>query len=278
MICYIYKIINNVTGQKYVGQTTNFSRRRQEHIIKLKENRHPNPKLQSAWNLYGEENFSFEKTKYNISKEELDSKEIEEILKENSFIKGYNLTEGGTGGNTRGKISFEDFCEIYFGNCKYEGLTTRTAAIYGCDSSTVSTIKKKKSYDAFREKAEQLSVSEKEKYLNSFFEKLDLKNNPPKPIKKKLEKEEIFIFLSLLCVYGRGIEAAFLRKNKLSKGLGDHIRKGEYLQYQKEFILKADEEIYQMATEYFELNQLQNYCVQKIKKNNKIIRPSWIAH
>lgn len=278
MLCYIYKIINNSTGEKYVGQTTNFSRRRQEHLDKLRKNKHPNPKLQAAWNFYGEENFTFEKTKYDISKEELDLKEIAEISKENSFVSGYNLTEGGTGGNTRGKIPFKDFCEIYFGNIEYDGLTTRTASVYNCDSSTVSSIKRKQSYDSFRQIADQMSDDEKEKYLKSFSEKLSLKDKPAKPIKKKMKEEDIITFLSLLCVYGRGIEAAFVRKNNISKGLGNHIKKGEYLTYQKNFSLKTDEEIYKIATEYFEKNNLQSFCVQKIKKNSQLIRPSWIAY
>lgn len=39
MKCYIYKIINNVTGEKYVGQTTNFSRRISDHKEKLRANK-----------------------------------------------------------------------------------------------------------------------------------------------------------------------------------------------------------------------------------------------
>ena len=159
--CYIYKIINNVTGEKYVGQTTNFSRRISDHFSKLKLNKHPNPKLQASWNKYGEKNFSVEKTLYNLTKQELDNKEIEEIKKEDSFNNGFNLTLGGTGGDTRSKIQLEDFYEIYFGNLNYDGLTNRTADFYGCDSSTVSSIKRKLAYDKFREKAEALTPKEK---------------------------------------------------------------------------------------------------------------------
>lgn len=35
MNCYIYQIINQVTNEKYVGQTTNFSRRQQNHLSAL---------------------------------------------------------------------------------------------------------------------------------------------------------------------------------------------------------------------------------------------------
>lgn len=81
MKCYIYKIINNVTGEKYVGQTTNFSRRIKDHKEALRRNKHKNPKLQASWNKYGEANFSITKEKFDLTKEELNKKEIEEIKK-----------------------------------------------------------------------------------------------------------------------------------------------------------------------------------------------------
>ena len=42
MKCYIYFIINKNNNMRYVGQTTNFSRRKSEHLLKLKENLHNN--------------------------------------------------------------------------------------------------------------------------------------------------------------------------------------------------------------------------------------------
>lgn len=94
MKCYIYKIVNQVTNEKYVGQTTNFSRRKQVHLFALRNNKHINPKLQNGWNKYGEENFYWEHKNYDLTKEELDDLEIENIKSENSYINGYNLTKG----------------------------------------------------------------------------------------------------------------------------------------------------------------------------------------
>lgn len=94
MKCYIYKIVNQVTNEKYVGQTTNFSCRKQVHLFALRNNKHINPKLQNAWNKYGEENFYWEHKNYDLTKEELDDLEIEIIKSENSYINGYNLTKG----------------------------------------------------------------------------------------------------------------------------------------------------------------------------------------
>ena len=169
MKCYIYFIINKITNQRYVGQTTNFSRRRSEHLLKLKENRHPNLKLQNAYNKYGEDNFIFQKITYDdISKKELDEQEIYYINKFNSFEQGYNLTTGGTGGNTRSKLDFEQFCFAYFGNIKYAGMTNRTAQYLGVDSSCISAIVRQKSYDAFREQAISLPQEQQEKYIQDF--------------------------------------------------------------------------------------------------------------
>lgn len=278
MKCFIYKIVNNVTQEKYVGQTTNFSRRINDHFSKLRQNKHPNPKLQASWNKYGEENFSVTKEKFDLTKEELDLKEIEEIAKENSFEHGFNLTIGGTGGDTKSKIPLEIFYEIYFGNKKYDGLTTRTAAAYHCDSSTVSAIRREVAYDTFREKALQLPLEEQEKYTTAFENKLYLKDKPAKPIKKKIDNRLAQTFLCLLSTYGRGIEAAFIRCNGLSKGLGFHMSKGEYVDAQKLFLLKTDQEIWDIADTYFQQENLQQYCTQTIKRKEQLEKPSWIAH
>ena len=83
MKCYIYFIINNITSQRYIGQTTNFARRKAEHLLKLKENRHPNIKLQNAYNKYGLDNFTIQKIQFdNITKEELNEQEIYYIKKQ----------------------------------------------------------------------------------------------------------------------------------------------------------------------------------------------------
>jgi hypothetical protein len=70
-----------------LGKQQIFSRRITDHKQHLNSGKHKNPKLQASWNKYGEENFSIVKQQYNLSKEELDQKEIEEIKKENSYNK-----------------------------------------------------------------------------------------------------------------------------------------------------------------------------------------------
>lgn len=58
---YYYYIIKNLQNdKKYVGITTNPIKRKQEHFNNLKQNKHCNRHLQSAYNLYGESYFEFQ--------------------------------------------------------------------------------------------------------------------------------------------------------------------------------------------------------------------------
>lgn len=53
----IYLITNKINRNFYIGSTVNFTQRRSTHFTRLKQNRHHNPHLQRAVNLYGIENF-----------------------------------------------------------------------------------------------------------------------------------------------------------------------------------------------------------------------------
>lgn len=56
----IYRIRNSVTGDQYVGSSSEIEFRFGRHRYDLERNQHINPKLQNAWNKYGAENFVFE--------------------------------------------------------------------------------------------------------------------------------------------------------------------------------------------------------------------------
>lgn len=144
MVGYIYSIINNKTKERYVGQTIDLGRRKKEHIKDLESNKHLNKKLQSAWNKYGKNNFSFEYQKYDLAnKDELNILEKAFIQQYDSYYNGYNLTLGGDGGNTLGNLSFENYCLIYIG-CRWKGMTEKIAKVLNIDSSTVSAILREK--------------------------------------------------------------------------------------------------------------------------------------
>lgn len=56
----IYKIINIVTNDFYIGSTKNLYKRKHQHFSKLNKNKHVNQHLQNSYNKYGKENFVFE--------------------------------------------------------------------------------------------------------------------------------------------------------------------------------------------------------------------------
>lgn len=55
----IYQILNTVTGDFYIGRTSNFKQRWHTHRSLLRRNIHTNSYLQHAWNKYGEAAFQF---------------------------------------------------------------------------------------------------------------------------------------------------------------------------------------------------------------------------
>lgn len=125
---FIYKITNIANGKIYVGQTSKIIEKRfQAHIQKAKA--HTNRYLYDAMNHYGYDKFiisQIEECDNNL----LDERERYWISKLNCMIpNGYNMTEGGGGGNTwmnnphkeetimklilanRGKKRSKEFCE-----------------------------------------------------------------------------------------------------------------------------------------------------------------------
>lgn len=52
-LCGIYKLVNTVTGQCYVGQSQRMQKRIKEHFRLLRLNKHPNQHLQRSYNKYG---------------------------------------------------------------------------------------------------------------------------------------------------------------------------------------------------------------------------------
>lgn len=271
MKAYIYFIVNQTTGERYVGQTTNFARRKKEHFSRLEEKKHSNKKLQSAWDKYGKENFIIEKISYdNISKEELNAEEQRFIQKYDSYFNGYNLTLGGDGGDTRSKLSFEEFCFAYFGNKKYDGMTNRTGIYLGVDSSCIASLKREKSYDNFRQQALLLSSEEQEYWIKQFEEKMNIINNPPWIKQKTLDEQTSYEILCVVSTFGRGIESAILKHFNIKKGFVYHLMTGKGRQNIKEKYRDTSKERRQEIgrKKFIEWN-LQSYSKNQIKENYK---------
>lgn len=270
---YIYYIINLKTQERYVGKTIRLEERKRKHFNQLKNNSHINSKLQNAWNKYGEENFVFEFNEYElVDEKELNQYEIEAIRKYNSYYKGYNLTLGGDGGNTRGKISFEDYCFIYIG-CQWQGYTEKIAKFLSIDASTVSAILREKSYSWYKEDANNLPQEEKERIIKLFRQSFGIKDNKPfdkDRIRKGLTEDEYYYSLCISSCYGRGIDQAlanFFGKHK--SFLANSVKgktKGKAYEALQRFKNTSQEEVENIAEEKFKEWNIQSFANSKLER------------
>jgi group I intron endonuclease len=55
----IYTILCEETNKQYIGSALNHAKRKREHFYNLKNNKHPNKKMQNAYNKYGVDCFEF---------------------------------------------------------------------------------------------------------------------------------------------------------------------------------------------------------------------------
>jgi group I intron endonuclease len=77
----VYKIVNNVTGGCYVGQSQRVKKRVGEHFRQLRRGIHPNPRLQHTYNKYGRTAFTWA-----LEVECADVKDLDTV--ENAFLVG----------------------------------------------------------------------------------------------------------------------------------------------------------------------------------------------
>lgn len=147
MTGYIYQIENLQTHKSYIGQTTDIKKRKRTHWNKLRNNTHCNPKLQNAWNKYGEQEFHFRYWEFEVEKqEELDRLECEYIEKFDSIENGYNIAEGGGKPPSRQKVDNEKLaiCLCIIVNYDYCGRTLEE--ILGYSKGTLSALKRRIRY------------------------------------------------------------------------------------------------------------------------------------
>ena len=100
----IYTITNKVNGKIYVGYTTqSIQKRFQDHVNE--SNRTPKYKIHRAILKYGRENFIIEQIYQTLDKKDVNEKEeyfIKEYKTQNDMY-GYNIANGGQGGNIKTK-------------------------------------------------------------------------------------------------------------------------------------------------------------------------------
>lgn len=106
----IYKIEHRQTARKYVGKAINVERRWWEHLNNVKKGKqHP---LYDAIRKYGQDAFIFEILE-EVPEQDLNRREIELIQElKTVYPAGYNLAEGGEGGNTKKGMTREQKLEF----------------------------------------------------------------------------------------------------------------------------------------------------------------------
>lgn len=276
---YIYQIVNKETGERYVGKTIDIIRREARHYQALKKGLHANSKLQNGWNKYGEEKFDFVVDTYEIQDEkELNQLEIDTIAKYDSYYNGYNLTLGGDGGDTRSKLTYEQYCLVYLG-CQWQGLTPQIGKYLNVDSACISGILREKSYLFFKKRADEESNDVKKYYQELFRKTFGIPENK-KPDEQRvpshLSEDEYFYCLCVASNYSRGIEQAlanFFGKHKsfLSNGMKSAKQQGKAYCAKQRFLKLSVEEIRKIAREKFEEWNLQDWANSKLHEdfNNK---------
>lgn len=109
----IYKVKCKINGKCYIGQTTlSIEKRKKQHTYYALNNI-VNTHFYNALKKYGLENFKWNIIEDNILESKLNEKEIYYINNQNTFLNGYNMTEGGSISpmrykKTRKKISGEN--------------------------------------------------------------------------------------------------------------------------------------------------------------------------
>lgn len=118
----IYSIENKINGKTYIGSSVNLKRRLNCHLVLLSTNRHPNQKLQRAWNKYGSKNFVVDVLEYlQPTKEILLAREQHWIELLGVVATGYNIspTAGSSLGTkfteeTRAKMRAAHVGRVYY--------------------------------------------------------------------------------------------------------------------------------------------------------------------
>ena len=93
----IYCILNTSNGHRYIGQSTDLSRRKSYHFTALSKGVHKNRHLQAAWNRYRASSFVWEVLQVVCGAASLDAAERHWIAlyASNDPRHGYNAEPGG---------------------------------------------------------------------------------------------------------------------------------------------------------------------------------------
>ena len=140
----IYKFTNKITGESYIGQSSNITRRYNEHKNRYDNFNHNNPKEDSYFHSmlrhYGFHNFEFEIVE-ECNVDMLNDREIFYISFYNSlYPNGYNRNRGGNLPHTNTIKSLDIVCEIQKLLRNSTLSNFEIGKIYGVSDQTISDI------------------------------------------------------------------------------------------------------------------------------------------
>lgn len=178
MIGYIYQIECLPTHESYIGLTVDYKRRKRDHLNELRNNKHENPKLQNAWNKYGEQEFHFRCWEFEIKRpDDLKPLECQYIEKYDSLNNGFNLVPGGGTPPLHQKVSNDDIIKFLCVQWKYgDGYGKTCEEIFGWSKGTASAAKRKIRFAEANSIFEQMNDFEKDELATHTFEFYNFKN------------------------------------------------------------------------------------------------------
>lgn len=199
---YIYKIENLQNHKIYIGLTDNIARRRSRHFTDLRCNRHDNHFLQKEFNIYGEENFSFNiEFEGDVTPKVIGEKEREYIKKYDSYKNGYNQNEGGNFGPSNGgsqliQSDIFNICAALEFCSRPGGVLSR---MFDVSVTTISRIKHKVNHVQDIEKYEKMPLEQRKQIYKIFCESSGFYETKVKQTiiqsKRQLSKEQVFMIL-----------------------------------------------------------------------------------
>ena len=264
MLGYIYFITNKINKKQYIGETTNFEKRKSRHLSDLRANKHHSEKLQRAYNKYGEENFEWTYDVYEInSEDELKLLEQKMISYYHTYEDGYNCTRGGDGNSFL--FNYETACALYNILQRYDGVSRQISKYYNCDHTVIDNIKKNTIYKDIEPNEEQIQFLIQDINLKDE----NLKENYTPHNIRKLNQNQIFEILSVILSetgYDRLIADIFQVHVKLISRLKN---REIYLDYIELYEKLSDVEKEHLKNNTFQKYNLENLRLERKRKNGK---------
>lgn len=201
---YIYKIENLVNHKKYIGLTNNVARRRARHFTDLRCHRHDNHFMQKEFDIYGEDNFSFEVIfNGDLTDSEIGDKEKEYIVFYDSYRNGYNQNEGGNFGASNGGTTLTQ-SDVYniLAALEFESRPGQALAdMFDVSRTTISRIKRGVNHNQYKDEYEALPLEERQHIYKIFCDSTNFaekKANSSKLVtKRRLTEQQVhLVFLN----------------------------------------------------------------------------------